>query len=232
MLSLAWAALFKASLDGLDGPPRPIFDVRQAADWLLRHMSFVYRPDLDFDAFVERERAQLPELVADQQQGHELELWLELTRQPIDPVATATRLMTRLIARYGAAEDCYARVQVSADALSGYPLTLDTLARLAKRWAGMSPRDWMRNLIIEVLSAHQRVAIRKLGQSGEDTLMFRTGEGGLFVDRLLDRIPETQPRLRQAFQILRDLGLTDSSDTMCLPRLTELGVAQLSIHGA
>jgi hypothetical protein len=53
-------------------------------------------------------------------------------------------------------------------------LALDTLARLAKRWAGMSPHDWMRNLIIEVLSAHQRVAIRKLGQSGEDTLMFRT----------------------------------------------------------
>ena len=49
----------------------------------------------------------------------------------------------------------------------------------------------MRSLLIEVLSTHQRVAIRKLGQSGEDTLMFRTGEGGLFVDRLIDRIPET-----------------------------------------
>jgi hypothetical protein len=90
----------------------------------------------------------------------------------------------------------------------------------------------MRSLLIEVLSAHQRVAIRKLGQSGEDTLMFRTGEGGLFVDRLIDRIPETQPRLRQTLQIVRDLGLCEPILPGFLPRLTKRGIEQLATCGA
>jgi hypothetical protein len=70
------------------------------------------------------------------------------------------------------------------------------------RWSGLSSKEWMRSLLIEVLSTHQRVAIRKLGQSGEDTLMFRTGEGGLYVDRVLERIPETAPSLWQVVQII------------------------------
>ncbi len=65
-----------------------------------------------------------------------------------------------------------------------------------------------------------------MGQSGEDTLMFRSGDLGFFVHRELERIVETQPRLRQALQILRDLGLT-VWEPQRLPRLTSLGEALL-----
>ena len=47
-------------------------------------------------------------------------------------------------------------------------------------------------------------------------------------DRLIDRIPETQPRLRQTLQIIRDLGLCEPIAPGFLPRLTERGVEQLA----
>jgi hypothetical protein len=58
--------------------------------------------------------------------------------------------------------------------------------------------------------------------------MFRTGDEGLFVDRILDRIPETQPRLRQALQIVRDVGLCEPFTPGLVPRLTSLGVERLA----
>lgn len=56
----------------------------------------------------------------------------------------------------------------------------------------------------------------------------RLGEEGLFVDRPLERIPQTQPRIRQAFQILRDLGLTIVSTEKTTPVLSELGAIKLA----
>jgi hypothetical protein len=94
------------------------------------------------------------------------------------------------------------------------------------RWAGLSGEAWLQALVCDVLVTHQRIAIRKMGQSGEDTLMFRSGDLGFFVHREMERIVETQPRLRQALQILRDLGLT-TWDAQRLPTLTALGEAQL-----
>jgi hypothetical protein len=71
------------------------------------------------------------------------------------------------------------------------------------------------------------VAIRKLGQAGEDTLMFRISEAGMSVHRRLDRVVETQPRLEQAFHMLLDLGLT-RSQSGTLPTLTAFGVETLT----
>jgi hypothetical protein len=106
-------------------------------------------------------------------------------------------------------------------------LTLDSLNRLARgRWRGLSCQQWMKSLLVEVLCAHQRVAIRKLGEAGEDTLMFRISEAGISVHRQLDGVVETQPRLRQALQMLLDLGLTQSQPG-ALPMLTELGIETL-----
>jgi hypothetical protein len=218
MLSVAWLGLFKAALDCLDGLPKPIFNVAQAADWLLNQDEFAYRPELDFGNMIAAERGGLPAQYASGDEEHEVQVWIALTGQPDSPVPLAVALLRKLIARYGASKGIYNEVEVSQEALSGYPLNLETLGDQVRRWFGLSPAAWMRSLLIEVLSAHQRVAIRKLGQSGEDTLMFRTGEGGLFVDRLIDRIPETQPRLRQTLQIVRDLGLCELMNPLIFKR--------------
>jgi hypothetical protein len=232
MLSVAWLGLFKAALDCLDGLPKPIFSVAQAADWLLDQDEFAYRPDANFDDLIEAERRGLPALHASGAERHEVQVWAALIEEPASPVPLAVALLRKLIARHGISKGLYREFEVSQEALSGYPLNLETLADQIRRWSGLSPEAWMRSLLIEALSAHQRVAIRKLGQSGEDTLMFRTGEGGLFVDRLIDRIPETQPRLQQALQIVRDLGLCEPISPGFLPRLTRRGIEQLAAFGA
>jgi len=139
-------------------------------------------------------------------------------------VELAIKLLTRLVSRFqGERGDCYRELGLPPGSLSGYPLTLNSLRSLAQnRWARLSGENWLQALVCEVLVTHQRIALRKMGQSGEDTLMFRSGDLGFFVHREMERIVETQPRLRQALQILRDLGLTTWDDNR-LPRLTPLG---------
>jgi hypothetical protein len=232
MLSLAWLGLFKAVLDCLDGLPKPIFSVAQAANWLLKQHEFAYRPKMDFDRVISTEYEDLPNLNASDNEKHEVQVWIALTKNPVSPLPLAVALLQKLIARHGAGKGVYNEVGVSREDLSGYPLNLETLGNQVRRWSGLSSEAWMRSLLIEVLSAHQRVAIRKLGQSGEDTLMIRTGEGGLFVDRLIDRIPETQPRLQQTLQIVRDLGLCEPLVPGYVPRLTERGLEKLAALSA
>lgn len=228
MLSLAWLSLFKAALDSLDGLPKPLFGVGQAADWLLEQDAFAYRPQQDFDGYIAAQRHALPSLTTMEDENHEIHEWMALIDRPEEPVVHAVALLSKLIARHGGEKRAYHLIESSQVALSDYPLNLESLNGQVSRWSGLSSKDWMRSLLVDVLSAHQRVAIRKLGQSGEDTLMFRMGEGGLFVDRLIDRVPETAPRIRQMIQIVRDLGLCERITPGALPRLTERGLEQLA----
>lgn len=232
MLSLAWLTLFKAALDCLRGLPKPLFSVSQIAEWLLEQDAFSYRPSQDFDKMVTEERGSLPSLDDFENAEHEVQIWKSLTRVAAPPVSLAIGLLRKLIARHGPSKDIYLEVEASKEALSGYPLNLETLSTQISLWSQMSPTEWMRSLLTETLSAHQRVAIRKLGQSGEDTLMLRTGEGGVFVDRFVEQVPETQPRIRQMMQIIRDLGLCEPGSLGRLPRLTSRGNEQLAAYRA
>jgi hypothetical protein len=141
-------------------------------------------------------------------------------------VELAVRLLVRLTSRFCDEQgDIYRELNLSPGALSGYPLTLNSLRVMSQtRWSGLSGEAWLQALVCDVLVTHQKIAIRKMGQSGEDTLMFRSGDLGFFVHREMERIVETQPRLRQALQILRDLGLTIWEPER-LPQLTPLGEA-------
>lgn len=228
MLSLAWLGLFKAALDCLKGLPKPLFSVAQVADWLLDQDAFAYRPELNFDDLIAEDRRNIPPQEAFLNEHHEVNDWLALVSRPESPVPLAVSLLRKLIARHDRGQRAYAAIESSPDALADYPLNLEALSSQISRWSGLSSKEWMRSLLIEVLSTHQRVAIRKLGQSGEDTLMFRTGEGGLYVDRVLERIPETAPRLWQVIQIIRDLGLCERITPDTLPRLTAHGLEQLA----
>lgn len=224
MLSLAWSALFKNALDALDGHPKPFASIDALAAWIIATPAFADRPDLPFDDLVSADAANAPSLDAIGHAGHELAIWRRLLAGRPPSPAEAARLLVRLYSRWRDERgDAYRELKLPLGALSGYPLTLNSLQAMAEtQWAGLSADDWFRGLVREVLVTHQRIAIRKMGQSGEDTLMFRSGDLGFFVHRELEAIVETQPRLRQAFQILRDLGLT-SQEVDHLPRLTALG---------
>jgi hypothetical protein len=232
MLSLAWEAIFKVALEAVDGQ-RGISNIRQAAAWCVQQPEFVEALAIfghpSFDEAVTKERRTLPPLAAYQDPQHELALWRGLTdNDGSELIASAMRMFVVLVARHGVPFECYAPFHLPARALVDYPLTLDTLGKSAAGpWREVGAREWLATLIGSALSAHQRVAIRKLGQSGDDTLMFRIGDDGLFVERHLDEVVETQPRLTQAFQILRDLGLTAPFGPGRLPRPTGQGLAAL-----
>ena len=228
MMSLAWYTFFKLALDELDGQPKPFHDVRRFAAWLLSRPSFALPEDHDFDVMLEVDRLTAPNLSLMSAPGHELVLWRRITDERLPPIEAACKLLVRLVARWGDEMACYSTLALPQGALGAYPLTLDSLNQLAKaRWRGLSCQLWLKSLLVEVLSAHQRVAIRKLGEAGEDTLMFRISEAGMSVHRKLDGVVETQPRLRQALQMLLDLGLTQSQPG-ALPTLTELGIETLT----
>lgn len=228
MMSLAWYTFFKLALDELDGQPKPFHDVRHFADWLVSRPSFAFSETHDFNGMVEADQLAAPNLSHMSAPDHEMALWRRITDERRPPVEAACKMLVRLVVRWGDEEDCYGPFALPKGTLGPYPLTLDSLNRLARtRWRGLSCQQWLKSLLVEVLSAHQRVAIRKLGESGEDTLMFRISEAGMSVHRQLDGVVETQPRLRQAFQMLLDLGLA-RSQSGALPTLTELGAETLT----
>jgi hypothetical protein len=232
MLSLAWEAIFKAALEAIDGV-RGISSIREAAAWCVEQPDFVDAlatfGHLSFDEAVMKERHSLPSVAEYQDPQHELALWQGLPKsEGSDTIARAMRMFVVLVARHGTPSGCYAPFRLPAGALADYPLTLNALGKSAAGpWRGLGARDWLGTLVASALSAHQRVAIRKLGQSGDDTLMFRIGDNGIIVERRLEEVVETQPRLAQAFQILRDLGLTAPSGSGRLPRPTAQGRAAL-----
>ena len=232
MLSLAWQAVFKATLEKLDGV-RGIADIRSAAVWCVEQPEFEAAiakfGHASFDEAVKAELRSLPQLTEEQHPQHELALWRKLlASEAAELLAAAMRMLAVLIARHGETADHYAPLRLSKTVLVDYPLTLNTLGESAKGpWRGPSTEHWLRMLIATALSTHQRVAIRKWGQSHDDTLMFRIGENGLFVERLPERLAQTQPRLGQAFQILRDLGLTLVKTSDHLPALSASGQAAL-----
>ena len=224
MLSLAWSALFKNALDALDGHPKPFANIDALAAWLVTTPAFQDRPAATFNDLVAADFANAPALDAIAHPEHELAMWRALLAANPPSPGLAARLLVRLYRRWlDEPSDAYRELNLPPGTLSGYPLTLNSLRAMATtRWAGLAADGWFRVLVSDVLVTHQRIAIRKMGQSGEDTLMFRSGDLGFFVHRDLERIVETQPRLRQAFQILRDLGLT-THETEHLPHPTALG---------
>ncbi|NUB11892.1 hypothetical protein GAY28_03700 [Azospirillum brasilense] len=234
LLSLAFEAVFQAALSVIrDRPGLP--DIRTVAAACLATEPFqnglVRFGHAGFDAALAAELAGLPPLEHTCDTKHEVHVWRALRRlSGGDAVAAAMRLLVLLIARHGTAGACYAPADLKPEELLGYPLNLDSLGRLARQhWPGRLAADWLGQLVVLVLSTHQRVAIRKLGQSGDDTLMFRHAEDGIVIERMMDEVVETQPRLNQAFQILRDLGLTVPSADGCLPVLTGSGRQWLGV---
>jgi hypothetical protein len=224
MLSLAWSTLFKNALDALDGHPKPFANIDALAAWLIFTPAFEDRPAATFDELVAADLANAPALDAIAHPNHEVAIWRTLLEDNSPSPGKAARLLVRLYCRWrDEPSDAYRELNLPPGTLSGYPLTLNSLRDMATiRWAGLAADNWFEVLISDVLVTHQRIAIRKMGQSGEDTLMFRSGDLGFFVHRKLERVVETSPRLRQAFQILRDLGLT-THESEHLPRPTALG---------
>ncbi len=115
----------------------------------------------------------------------------------------------------------YGELQFGRAYLSTYRINLVELDRLSEQtWIDLSMVDWVRWLLRHwVVERHLAVALRKLRSQGNDTFRFRPHDQGLTYVGWTDTLQPTysSPRLRQAFAILRDLGLLSASDGGWVP---------------
>jgi hypothetical protein len=145
-------------------------------------------------------------------------------------IGVAVRTLVLLAARIDAAVPEYDASLLADEFLKGYQINLQSFRRNALYgWQslpvpsliGWLVKDWG-------IDAHLRIALRKLRNNPQATFRLRPTDQGLRVE---DEIPPpvpTNPRLRQAIQIHRDLGCIQMGDPQAPPALTPLGRAMLA----
>jgi len=169
-----------------------------------------------FRDFVAETRESLPPLTAWEDPGHELAMATriaELGHQTVSETelaeitVTAACLLASLAVRLESAPDPYLQLTFPQGYFEYFPLNLRSF-RLAAggRWRDMGLRDWLVCILDEWgISAHIRVALRKLRNQSQATFQVRPTDHGLLV--LGAPTPEfSSPRFRQGRQMLIDIG--------------------------
>lgn len=174
----------------------------------------------------------LPDLSAWQNDAHEIQRgWKILETQADDTAVEAlveegVQILLSLLAR-GLDENPYSEFEFEPDYFDPREIHLLSFKQAwQSTWADMTVEQWARWLSIHWgIQRHLSVALRKLRGERRDTFRIRPLEQEL---RVVEVPPPaaTVPRLGKAFQILRDLDLTDL-DADAWPILTSNGRKEL-----
>ncbi|MGE0356578.1 MAG: hypothetical protein AB7P08_06645 [Burkholderiales bacterium] len=145
-------------------------------------------------------------------------------------IGVAVRTLVLLAARIDPAVPEYDASLLADEFLKGYPINLQSFRRHASNgWQSLPVPSLIGWLIKDWgIDAHLRIALRKLRNNPQATFRLRPTDQGLAVE---DEIPPpvpTNPRLRQAIQILRDLRCIEEKGDPQVPALTPLGKALLA----
>ena len=135
-------------------------------------------------------------------------------------------ILLSLLAR-GVDDNAYAEFEFEPDYLDAREVHLLSFGRVWRStWADMTIEEWVRWLAVHWgIQRHLGVALRKLRSERRDTFRIRPLEQELRVIEV--PFPATTvPRLGRAFQILRDLELTDLDENRW-PMLTTAGRREL-----
>ena len=131
--------------------------------------------------------------------------------------------MLALCTRDSLKSEPYGQLAFAEDYFVNYPINLASLRALANgTWATMTMREIVAWLALKWgLEWHLWVALRKLRYQTKDTFRFRPTDRGLEVVEVPHPVL-TNPRFRQALQILRDVSGVELDDDG-IYRLTSLG---------
>ena len=177
-------------------------------------------------------RSSIPAISAWQHDAHEiqrgwriLEAGTEATALPA-LVEEGVQILLSLLAR-GLDDNPYAEFEFEPDHFDAREIHLLSFKQAwQSTWADMTVEEWVRWLSVHWgIQRHLSVALRKLRGGRRDTFRIRPHEQDL---RVIEVPPPaaTVPRLGKAFQILRDLDLTDL-DANDWPILTSGGRKEL-----
>lgn len=133
-----------------------------------------------------------------------------------DIVVDSMRLLASLAVRLAAADDPYGHLTFPQGYFDVFPLNLRRFrSAAAGAWRRQALSDWMITVIDQwCVSAHMRVALRKIRNQSQSTFQVRPTDQGLIV--VGAPLPEfSSPRFRQARQMLVDLGALQSKGNDC-----------------
>jgi hypothetical protein len=236
MLSVALQGIFWAALGKLLKDRNGFIENRQAfGDWFVSSFAQAVLGNKQGETFavaVERVKKRIPGLTDWMDESHEIQLAWKLvdgaqsnadTKTHERVVHLAIDILLALAARSANEADSYEGF-ISPAELTDYSINLFTFhERSRETWREMRLTDLLRRLVTEWgLDVHFRVALRKLRGDSHDTFRIRPTDKGLEV--IAAPPPEfSNPRLRQAFHILCDLGAMERDHESGLLSLTDLG---------
>lgn len=174
----------------------------------------------------------VPQLTAWENETHEIQLGKKLLDgwrrgEPTDVlIKYVLSLLAILVIRDDPNLAPYGSLAVPSEALTDYPINLESFRKRAEYWCHMPVPAMLNDLLTWCLNTHLRVALRKLRQTGRSTFHLRPTERGIEV--VGTEIPPpapTRPRFSPAVQILRDIGVLTRDLTMAnrQTRLTPVG---------
>jgi len=162
-----------------------------------------------------------PELTSWDNDDHEVALMTQIEafgQQPINDeiigeiVQMGVQALAALAARQVQEEDDYELLTFPAGYFDYFPLNLRAFRTLSTNtWASESLADWLSWVLVHwSTDAHLHVALRKLRGQSEDTFRIRPTDEGLLVVDDAPTPEHTNPRFRQARQVLVDIGALES----------------------
>jgi hypothetical protein len=120
----------------------------------------------------------------------------------------------------------YGELPITETMLEDYPINLITFQRAAALWEGLTVGEVTEWLVCEwACKTHLRIALRKLRFEHLDTFRFYPTDRGL-KPREVPPFGYSNPRVRQAIQILRDLSALETDEDGRL-QITPTGIASL-----
>jgi len=121
-------------------------------------------------------------------------------------------LASLVVRKEGDASAPYGALPITPTLLSDYPINLITFAEAAIRWRDMTVGEVFESIMCNWISeTHLRIALKKLRFEHLDTFRFYPTDQGL-KPREVPPFGYSNPRVRQAIQILRDLSALESDD--------------------
>ncbi len=235
LLSVALQGIFWAALKELDVQGGFIESRQAFCDWFVSSFTKEALGNKGGETFAtaaDRIRKRIPKLANWADKSHEIQLAWKLVddahpnadgKARARVISLGIEILLALAARSENEADPYGGF-VSPAELTDYPINLFTFhERSCGMWREMRLADLLGWLITEWgLDVHFRVALRKLRGEGKDTFRIRPTDEGLEVIEAPP--PEfSNPRLRQAYHILCDLGAMNRDRESGLLSLTDLG---------
>lgn len=220
LLSVGCQALLTAFVRALDLMPKAPASASEVARFLLGAPALSRLAKKAWPQFVAEYSKALPALTDHAHNDHEIAVARRLfevdvqggaTKELAATIANVLQLFAILAIRANTIEHGpYGALPITTSTLADYPINLITFGQAEQGWKSLSVAgvvDWL--LSEWVCETHLRIALRKLRFERLDTFRFYPTDDG-FKAREVPGFDYSNPRVRQAIQILRDLSALEA----------------------